>query len=152
MLFRSHRAPGSSFDAANEPVACAALGSHLDNYRHAPGRRLDLVRARFPAARLRRPAKIRGCKRSGRRGRLRSFRVQGAEAFEPASAALPNRAALLVEGSPARSIFLSFGSHDDRFSIALVISYFYPSLKGVLLFLVLACTSSATFSQEWLWA
>jgi len=89
---------------------------HLDNYRHAPRRRLDLVRARFPAARLLRPAKIRGCKRSGRRGRLRSFRVQGAEAFEPASAALPNRATLLVEGSPARSVFLSFGPHDDRVS------------------------------------
>jgi len=61
------------------------------------------------------------------------FCFQSAERLSQ-GAALPDRASLLVEGAASGQIFVSVGPHDDGFSIRVVVSYFYPSLKGVLSF------------------
>src|SRR5437667_9303890 len=94
-----YRSPRSPADAADEPLARAAMDSHLDDRDDAHGRWLDLVWPGADAARLRRPATFcshRGCRIGGGSGH---FWFQGAEEIEPAPAALSDRAALLVEGA-----------------------------------------------------
>src|SRR5437588_1204953 len=102
-----HRPARSPADAADEPLARAALDPHLDDRLDAHGRWLDLVRPGTGAARLRRPATFcghRGCRIGGGYGH---FCFQGAEEIEPTREAMPDRAALLVESTASRQVFVS---------------------------------------------
>src|SRR6202043_2525139 len=49
----------------------------------------------------------------GRGGCRRNFRLQSAQALESEAAAVPDRAALLVQGAASRSILVSFRAHHD---------------------------------------
>src|SRR5207245_9749227 len=105
-----HRPPRSPADAADEPLARAALDPHLDDRGDAHGRWLDLVRPGADVARLRRPAAFcghRGCWISSGSGH---FCFQGAEKAEPSAEALPDRTALLVEGVASGPVFVSLGA------------------------------------------
>src|SRR6266849_9298395 len=97
-IYRATRPP---LNAADEPVACSAMDSLLDDRGDTDGRRLALVRIGRHAYGLRRTAQI--CRR--RRGRIfgnfRCHRIQAAKEVEPASAALPVGAALLVASAAA---------------------------------------------------
>src|SRR5437773_212279 len=108
-----HRPARSPADAADEPLARAALDPHLDDRRDAHGRWLDLVRPGADAARLWRPTAF--FSRWGGRigGGIGYFCFQGTEKAEPAAEALPDRAALLVESAASRQVFVSIGAHDD---------------------------------------
>src|SRR5580704_513635 len=64
----NHRASRTPCDAADEPVARAALDPLLDDRRHADGRWLAVVRTGRHAAALRRGATVR-CGGNGRGGR-----------------------------------------------------------------------------------
>src|SRR5216117_3628141 len=84
----------------------APLDPHLDDRGHAHGRRLDLVRPGADAARVWRPPAFcghRGCRLRGGSGH---FCLQSAEETEPAAEALPDRAALLVEGAASGQVFV----------------------------------------------
>jgi len=59
---------------------------------------------------------------------------------------VPIGAALLVEGAAARQVLVSFGAHDDAFSVALVVSYFYPGLEAPLFFWL-----SVSRCRGWCW-
>src|SRR5260370_25457234 len=113
-------------------MARAAVVSHLDDCCDAYGRRVDLVRLGSDAARVWRAAAFFSHRSCGVRRGSGDFRIQSAEEIEPAAEALPDRAALLVEGAAAGQVFVSIGPHDDRVFVALVVSYFYPSLEGLL--------------------
>src|SRR5712672_1792797 len=103
-IYRATRPP---LDAADEPVARAAMDSLLDDRGDADGRRVALVRTRRDAYGLRRTAKICRRRRGRFRGNFRGHRIQAAKAVEPAPAALPIGAALLVASASARQILLS---------------------------------------------
>src|SRR6266478_2258470 len=109
-IYRATRPP---LDAEDEPVACAAMDSLLDDRGHTDGRWLALVRAGRDAYGLRRTAKI--CRR--RRGRIRgnfwSPGIQVAKAVEPTPAALPAGATLLVASASAGQILFSLRAHYD---------------------------------------
>src|SRR5258705_4064134 len=107
-IYRATRPP---LDAADEPVARAAMDSLLDDRGDANGRRLALVRAGRNAHGLRRTAEV--CRRWCGRilGNLRGPRIQAAKAVEPTPAALPVRAALLVASAAAGQILLSLRAH-----------------------------------------
>src|SRR5713101_2458750 len=109
-IYRATRPP---LDAANEPVACSAMDSLLDDRGDTDGRWLALVRIGRDAYGLRRAAKI--CRRRSIRifGSFRSHRIQAAKAVEPASAALPVGAALLVASVAPGQILLSLRPHHD---------------------------------------
>src|ERR1700724_176659 len=64
-----HRAPRSPGDAADEPLARAAMDPVLDDCGHAHGRWLAVVRARRHAADLWRAAAVRSGGSGGGRGR-----------------------------------------------------------------------------------
>src|SRR5712672_3436659 len=109
-IYRATRPP---LDAADEPVARSAMDSLLDDRGHTDGRRLALVRAGRDAYGLRRTAKV--CRRWRGRilGNFWGSRIQAAKAVEPAPAALPVRAALLVASAAAGQILLSLWAHHD---------------------------------------
>src|SRR5580765_8255404 len=111
-IYRATRPPP---DAADEPGACAATDSLLDDRGNAYGRRLALVRTGRDAYGLWRTAEI--CRR--RRGRVfgdfRGHRIQSAKAAEPTPAALPVGTALLVASAAAGQILLSLRPHHDCF-------------------------------------
>src|SRR5712671_6290104 len=109
-IYRATRPP---LDAADEPVARAAMDSLLDDRGDADGRWLALVRVGRNAHGLRRTAKICRRRRGRIRGNLRGPRIQAAKAVEPTPAALPVRAALLVAGAAAGQILLSVRAHHD---------------------------------------
>src|ERR1700722_7361427 len=104
-IYRTARSPG---DAPDEPLACASVGALLDDWRDPGRRRLAVVWARHHGGDLWRAAEIRGCWRGGRGWIWRDFCLQSDQAVEYAAAALPVRAALLVEGFTSRQIFVSF--------------------------------------------
>src|ERR1700733_3185891 len=72
----NHRAPRSPGDAADEPVARAAVDPVLDDRSYADGRWLAVVRAWRHAAAVWRAAEICGSGSSVRRRRGRRFRIQ----------------------------------------------------------------------------
>src|SRR6267142_4991909 len=109
-IYRATRPP---LDAADEPVARAAMDSLLDDRGDADGRRVALVRTRRDAYGLRRTAKIRRRGRGGIFGNFWRHRIQTAKAAEPAPAALPVGAALLVASAAAGQILLSIRAHHD---------------------------------------
>src|SRR5260221_14778888 len=98
-IYRATRPP---LDAADEPVARAAMDSLLDDRGDGNGRRLALVRIGRDADGVRWTAKV--CRRWRGRvcGNFRGHRIQAAKAVEPAPAALPVRAALLVASASTR--------------------------------------------------
>src|SRR6266403_2251703 len=98
-IYRATRPP---LDAADEPVVRAAMDSLLDDRGDANGRRLALVRIGRDADGVRWTAKV--CRRWRGRvcGNFRGHRIQAAKAVEPAPAALPVRAALLVASASTR--------------------------------------------------
>src|SRR5438874_6173936 len=102
-----HRSPRSPADAADEPLARAALDPHLDDRGDAHGRWLDLVRPGADVARLRRPATFCGHRGCWVRRGSGHFCFQGTEETKPAAQALPDRAALLSEGTALSLAFVS---------------------------------------------
>src|SRR5580704_11215535 len=72
----NHRAPRSPSDAADEPVARAAVDPVLDDCGHADGRWLAVVRAGWHAADLWRAAAICRGGSGFRRRRWRRLRIQ----------------------------------------------------------------------------
>lgn len=110
----THRTARLPSYAPDEPLASTAVVSHLDDPRHPDGRWLALVWARDHVAGGWRPAKIFRRWGSRERGAPGDFCFQSVEETEPAAAALPTRAPLLVEGAPPGPVLVSIRAHNDR--------------------------------------
>jgi hypothetical protein len=108
-----HRTAGSPTDAPDEPLASSTVGASVDDPGHKNGRWLALVRARRHAVDRWRPSEVFGDWGGWVRRHLRDFRVQSIEKTQPAAAALPVGAALLVEGSSSGPVFVSLRPHHD---------------------------------------
>ena len=93
------------------------MGAFLDDCSDADGRWVAVVRAWGDASHRGWAAAV-FSNRGGWIGRgAGNFHVQSAEEAEPKTEAVPNRAALLVEGLASGSILLSIGAyHDGVFS------------------------------------
>src|SRR6266513_150455 len=137
-----HRSSRSPADAADEPLARPALVSHLDDRRHTHGRWLDLVRPGADVARLWRHAAFFGHRRCGVRRSSGYFCFQTTEENEPAAEALQIEPHCWSKVLPPDKFSFPSGHTMTTFSIALVVSYFYPSLEGALFFLALSIAVS----------